>query len=341
MASRRGERHQARCLSELPARTDVHAAHRLKQDILKEATRYGGLVQVQEEVNGTGAGESDHQIDLPRSATVADTDRLVTFPEPSISSTWIAASSTNVMTLRELWQSLVDEGYSVDVGPDTRCPPALPLLMVYLQYHRIAISSDENPENRYLDSFLDVLRDIDQNVSLFFNCGVGVVRTTFAMTVALLVRRHQATLAAASPAEAGSHAPARAGSQGGGNAAKAGDDADTQRAQRARRESVIDQNRQRHLIAEADAITRRNKSLLRLTSILNSGIPSSNQHIALNMLLAQPQMLENLRRAVEGDYDVILSLLSCLDAGQANKALADAAIDQCEWPFGRSHPISC
>ena len=214
-----------------------------------------------------------------------------------------------------------------------------------LQYHRIAISSDENPENRYLDSFLDVLRDIDQNVSLFFNCGVGVVRTTFAMTVALLVRRHQATLAAASPTEPGSHATARTGSQGRERATtKAGDDADNQRAQRARRESVIDQNRQRHLIAEADAITRRNKSLLRLTSILNSGVPSSNQHMALNMLLAQPQMLENLRRAVEGDYDVILSLLSCLDAGQANKALADAAIDQCESASRRTsaqRPTAC
>lgn len=40
-------------------------------------------------------------------------------------------------------------------------------------------------------------------------------------------------------------------------------------------------------------------------------------------------MLEGLRRAVEGDYDIILNLLSCLDSGTANKDLVDAAIDQC------------
>ena len=50
----------------------------------------------------------------------------------------------------------------------------------------------------------------------------------------------------------------------------------------------------------------------------------------MTMLLSQPQMLENLRLAVEGEYDIILNLLSCLDAGKASKSLVDAAIDQCE-----------
>ena len=64
---------------------------RLKQDILREAVKYGGVVQVQEEVEEEGHAA-----------------RTL--------STWIAASEDNVMTLRELWESLVQEGYAVDVS---------------------------------------------------------------------------------------------------------------------------------------------------------------------------------------------------------------------------------
>ena len=130
------------------------------------------------------------------------------------------------------------------------------------------------------------------------------------MTIALLVRRHQVAIAARN--------------------SSASDKA-------SRRESVIDQNRQKHLLAEANAITNRNRSLLRLTAVLNECVPASNQHLALNILLSQPQMLENLRRAVEGDYDMILNLLSCLDSGSANKQLVDTAIDQCEFCHPHFH----
>lgn len=126
---------------------------------------------------------------------------------------------------------------------------------------------------------------------------------SLAMTISLLVRRHQASQATNA-----------------GNAS----------SRHGRSESVIDQSRQKHLLAEVNAITKRNRSLLRLTAVLNDCVPASNQHLALNILLSQPQMLESLRRAVEGDYDMILNLLSCLDSGSANKELVDAAIDQCE-----------
>ena len=63
------------------------------------------------------------------------------------------------MTIRELCQSLVDEGFSLD-------------------YHRIAVSSDESPENNYLDSLVSVIRDLNPASAILINCGVGVVRTT-------------------------------------------------------------------------------------------------------------------------------------------------------------------
>lgn len=95
-------------------------------------------------------------------------------------------------------------------------------------------------------------------------------------------------------------------------------------------QSVIDHNVQKNIIAETNAITKRNRSLLRLTALLNDCVAHQNQNNVLELLLSQPAMLENLRRAVEGDYDMILNLLSCLDMGAASKALADAAIDRCD-----------
>lgn len=95
-----------------------------------------------------------------------------------MTSTWVAASADNVMTIRELWSHLVEEGYHIDVSERLNTVLHRVEAEQHLQYHRIAFSSDEHPENKYLDAFLDVLRGLDTNISLFFNCGAGVVRTT-------------------------------------------------------------------------------------------------------------------------------------------------------------------
>lgn len=47
-------------------------------------------------------------------------------------------------------------------------------------------------QDNYLDAYLRVIRDTDPlHTSLVFNCGMGAVRTTFAMVAALIVRRKQ------------------------------------------------------------------------------------------------------------------------------------------------------
>lgn len=57
---------------------------------------------------------------------------------------------------------------------------------------RIPISPDRPIEDNYLDAYLAVLKGIDPlKTSVLISCGMGVVRTTFAMTAAVLVRRHQ------------------------------------------------------------------------------------------------------------------------------------------------------
>lgn len=122
-------------------RGETDERDRLKQDILKEATRYGGLISVQEELS-----------------------------DGSIIATWIAADS--VRTVRELWEEMRAEGYNV-------------------AYHRVPVTQDQSPEDGYLDIYSSILATVPTSSSLVFNCGAGVKRTTFAMSVALIVRRKQ------------------------------------------------------------------------------------------------------------------------------------------------------
>ena len=56
------------------------------------------------------------------------------------------------------------------------------------------------------------------------------------------------------------------------------------------------------------------------------------------MLLTQPGLLGNLRKAHLGSYSPILSLLGCLDDGFEAKRLADRVIDACQSALLLSFP---
>lgn len=51
---------------------------------------------------------------------------------------------------------------------------------------------------------------------------------------------------------------------------------------------------------------------------------------AIELLLSQPSLMDNLRKAHAGNYGIILSLLGCLDRGVSTKQLVDRVIDSCE-----------
>jgi hypothetical protein len=56
-------------------------------------------------------------------------------------------------------------------------------------------SSDLHFQDNYVDAYLQVIKHADPlRTSLVFSCGMGAVRTTFAMTAACLVRRRQLML---------------------------------------------------------------------------------------------------------------------------------------------------
>ncbi|KAJ7822077.1 inositol hexakisphosphate-domain-containing protein [Mycena olivaceomarginata] len=233
--------------------------NRLKNDILQEATRYGGLLLTHNET-----------------ASSADSGGGAILP------TWTSVDNLNVRTSRELWGQMKEEGWNVDV---------------------------RTPDN-YLDAYLRVIRATDPlHTALVFCCGMGAVRTTFAMVAASIVRRKQLIVRGLPDPYAVKHngptTPARIGTPTG---------SDT--------ESRILQ-----ALEQASAQQDLSKSLLRLTYLLQQCLQNRNSQSAIELLMTQPALLDNLRKAHMGNYGVILSLLGCLDHGLQAKRLVDRVID--------------
>ena len=83
-------------------------------------------------------------------------------------------------------------------------------------------------------------------------------------------------------------------------------------------------------LEQASVQQDQNRALLRLTYILQECLPESPSHHVIEILLSNPSMLENLRKAHMGTYGVILSLLGCLDDGLKAKKVVDKVIDACD-----------
>ncbi|PCH42051.1 hypothetical protein WOLCODRAFT_119866, partial [Wolfiporia cocos MD-104 SS10] len=242
---------------------------RLKQDILVEANKYGGLILTHNEV-ASDAGEG------------------------AILPTWTAVDGENVRTTRELMEGMRRDGWNVE-------------------YHRIPISPDRPIEDNYLDAYLRVLKRTDPATSaLVFNCGMGAVRTTFAMVAACIIRRKQLM---AHGLEDPYVARAIGKALVGPSSPLSGQPSSMKIVQALEQVSV-----QQDL----------NRSLLRITYILQQCLENKNSQSAIELLLTQPTLLESLRKAYMGNYGIILSLLGCLDHGLQSKKLVDRIIDSCD-----------
>ncbi|QRV75009.1 paladin [Ceratobasidium sp. AG-Ba] len=207
----------------------------------------------------------------------------------SLIPTWTSVDAASVKTSKEVWSEARAEGWNVE-------------------YHRIPITPDRPIEDNYLDAYLNVIKSVDPlETALVFSCGMGAVRTTFAMVSACLIRRKQ-LIARGHPdpfaktgaltVDSGISTPAEI------QAALALEQVETQQ--------------------------ELSKSLLRLTYLLQQSLPSTNSQSAIELLLAQPSLMDNLRKAHMGNYGLILSLLGCLEAGLHVKKLADRVIDSCD-----------
>ncbi|KAL0572602.1 hypothetical protein V5O48_009363 [Marasmius crinis-equi] len=257
---------------------------RLKNDILQEATKYGGLVLTHNEM----ASDSGEGAILP---------------------TWTAVDTNNVRTQRELWTYMKKEGWNVD-------------------YYRIPISPDRPIEDNYLDAYLNVILETDPlKTSLVFSCGMGAVRTTYAMVAACIVRRKKVMeLGGADPFELtdGSSAFNPSSLISGANTPAARSDTPLG----GRSGAMTPSNTQMQMaLDQAYAQQDLSRSLLKMTYLLQQTLPESASLSAIELLMSNPTLLENLRKAHIGNYGIILSLLGCCEKGVQAKKLVDKVID--------------
>lgn len=136
---------------------------------------------------------------------------------------------------------------------------------------------------------------------------MGAVRTTFAMVSACLIRRKQLMARGHPDPFAKTGAPT----------------ADLEIATPAEIQAAV-------ALEQVETQQELSKSLLRLTYLLQQSLPSTNSQSAIELLLAQPSLMDNLRKAHMGNYGLILSLLGCLEDGLHVKKLADRVIDSCD-----------
>ncbi|KAG7089324.1 hypothetical protein E1B28_011021 [Marasmius oreades] len=256
---------------------------RLKNDILQEAAKFGGLLLTHNEM----ASDSGEGAILP---------------------TWTAVDNNNVRTQRELWTHMKQEGWNVD-------------------YYRIPITPDRAMEDNYIDAYLNVIQETDPfRTSLVFSCGMGAVRTTYAMVTACIVRRKKVMeLGWPDPFGSSSTFNANGTNSKGTNTPMSRSDTPLGVLKSG---SMTPSNSQIQLsLDQAYAQQDMSRSLLKLTYLLQQTLPESTSLSAIELLMSNPTLLDNLRKAHMGSYGIILSLLGCLEHGVRAKKLADKVID--------------
>lgn len=184
--------------------------------------------------------------------------------------TWTSVDS--IQTPKEVFATLAQQkGYAV-------------------KYVRIPISPEQAPEDHYLDDYVETIKASSSKDPLVFNCGMGVGRTTFAMVVAMILRRAQIL-------QSGQPDPFHISL----SSARSSTD------------------------SRSDS-----KTTLRLVYMLEQGLSSkASPRSAIDWALARGPLIEDLRNAIQGNYQCILQLLGLLSQGSLTKRILDEIIDRC------------
>jgi len=162
---------------------------------------------------------------------------------------------------------------------------------------------------------------------IVFNCGMGAVRTTYAMVAACLIRRRQyISLGMRDPflKQGKSPPPSLAATPGGLQAVLTLEQAEQQKALN---ESLL----------KLAYLLQNCKCRLFLSPLVQSGLiarapglSSQNSASAIELLVSQPTLQHNLVKALNGNYQIVLSLLGCIDKGLRVKQLVDRVINACD-----------
>lgn len=161
-----------------------------------------------------------------------------------------------------------------------------------ITYHRVPVSSEQAPTDAFIDEYVRVFEEMPpNNHSIIFSCGIGIGRTTFAMVIGMILRR---TLV---------------------QSAKGIDPFDLPNNQNSPPEDKED---------------RTTRVVLRLVAALEQGLQETpNCKSAVQWIMARSDLVDNLKAAITGNYQVIVDLVRALDQGQYCKNIVDTAVDQC------------
>jgi hypothetical protein len=194
--------------------------------------------------------------------------------------TWTSVDS--IQTPKEVFATLAQRGYAV-------------------KYVRIPISPEQAPEDHYLDDYVETIKASSPEDPLVFNCGMGVGRTTFAMVVAMILRRAQILHSGLpDPFNISSLSSSSRGNAGAGSS------------------------------SSSDSRSSDSKTTLRLVYMLEQGLSSkASPRSAIDWALARGPLIEDLRNAIQGNYQCILQLLGLLSQGSLTKRILDEIIDRC------------
>lgn len=133
----------------------------LKADVLEEAKLNGGKILL-------------HQSDV----------------YPNVAPIWVEINDSNVKTVREVFDDLKSEGFSVD-------------------YRRVPISDEEAAEVKDFDALREFVGWAKSDQNLVFNCQAGKGRTTTGMMIAEICQRnHEISDDYMGPPQTGERAPA-------------------------------------------------------------------------------------------------------------------------------------
>ncbi|CEP08320.1 hypothetical protein [Parasitella parasitica] len=212
-------------------------------------------------------------------------------PDGTIVPCYIAADK--VQTPKEVFQSFQAEGYR-------------------LKYFRIPISPEQSPDDNYFDEYINVIRHLEPTDPLIFNCGIGAVRTTVGIIIAQIIRRTQLI-------ERGQPDPFPI----------PGWSYPTTVVSSPVMPDELNMNRFVKGLEEADNVNTKNHALLRLVLILENALDSKlSSRSAIEWVLERGSLIENLKDAIMGNYQSIVSLTTVLDSGTFSKRILDAVIDK-------------
>ncbi|KAI9175819.1 hypothetical protein H9P43_006183 [Blastocladiella emersonii ATCC 22665] len=212
---------------------------------------------------------------------------------------WIAA--TSVQTPREVVDGFIAAGYRLSAT-------------------RVPVSTAQAPDDAYLDEYIRVLRAHPPGDPILISCGMGGGRTTMGTVVALLIRRMQLMNLGHPDPFPLAQLPGASGS-----AAQPAAAAEAQPAANGRSSLAV-----RELMELTDHETQ-NRALLRVMHILERGLTTPMApHSAIEWALARGSLVDHLKAAVLGNYQVVLDLARVLDDGAAEKRLLDHLIDRCD-----------